>query len=104
MVFNVEQTVLDMLGAVEEVTKNEDSQIKETLGQILKVHKSTLRLIAEARINGDINDHDLNEHVVKEKESFESGLSMIKVKDKAVIQRTIRAALDVFLQAIEKSF
>ena len=100
MAFDLEKTITDMLGAVQGVVADEWPRVQGDMERVLADEREALNDIAQARLNGDIDDEELVEQLADEKEAFTAGLAMVRATSKAAVQKAVDAATSVFFNAV----
>ena len=101
MSFNIENTIKDMTSAISGVISGEWPGIKDCVEKAIDNEKEALSDIAEARLNGDIDDEDMKSHLDDEKIALEAALLACKVKAKVMAQKAANAAIEVLKEAIK---
>lgn len=98
--FNIEQTAKDMLAAVAGVLKGEWPGIQSCVTKALSDEKDALAAIAQARLDGDIDDAEMQSQLEDEKEALTAALLVCQVKTKVAAQQAVNAAINVLTTAI----
>jgi len=101
MSFDIQKTIQDMVGAAEQVLKEEWPKVDAAVEQVLRDESDTLQNIAIERISGNITESDAARQIEDEKTVIESALAMLKVINKVMIQDAVNAALDVFWKSVK---
>ena len=101
MSFDIDKTVADMAKAIGAVLTTEWPKIKDCAENVLKKdEKDALADIAKARLLGEINDEELKSELEDEQTTLEAALLVCEIKAKAMVQKAINSALNVFVEAI----
>jgi len=100
MSFDIDKTVADMAKAIGAVLTTEWPKIKDCAENVLKDEKDALADIAKARLLGEINDEELKSELEDEQTTLEAALLVCEIKAKAMVQKAINSALNVFVEAI----
>jgi hypothetical protein len=101
MGFDSDATWKAMAGAAQTSFGEDWPAAKDAMERVLRDERQALYDIAEARINGDITDEDVESQLADEKLAFEAGLAMVQVRTKKTIENAINAAMNVLKTAIE---
>ncbi|MGD2119530.1 MAG: hypothetical protein PVG66_14305 [Chromatiales bacterium] len=100
MSFDIDKTIGDMLSAASDVISGDWPHVKDCIEQAFKAEKDALKEIAEARIDGLIDDDDMKSQLEDEKVALEAALLACRVRAKIMAQNAINAAINVFKEAI----
>ncbi|MBA4417182.1 MAG: hypothetical protein C0392_04635 [Syntrophus sp. (in: bacteria)] len=101
MDFDINKTLEDMLAAATKVFTGKWPEIEGIVKTIMQNEKETLLMIAEARLNGEIDDDEMKGRLKQEKKVFKAGLLAVEIAGKKMAQDAINAALDVFWKAVK---
>lgn len=101
MGFDINVVVKDMAEAINNAVKHDCGDIQQYATQILFNEKKSLEELGLARVSGEINDEVFNREIEREKKVVEAELLTIKIMTKALAQKAINAALDVFTKAVK---
>jgi hypothetical protein len=101
MSFDIDKTLADMAKAISAVFSGDWPKIKECAEKVLKDEKAALADIAKARLLDEINDEELKSELEDEQATLEAALLVCEIKAKAMVQKAINAALNVFVEALD---
>jgi hypothetical protein len=101
MAFDINETLANMLKGTKGVIKDNWPMVKETANEFLQNRKERLALLAELRLNGDIDNATMKEYLGDEKKIFESELHAIAIITKAMAQKAANTAIDIFEKAVK---
>ncbi len=101
MSFDINKTGAEMVEAMVNVLAGKWPNIKETVQTIMTNEQETLSAIAEARINGDIDDEEMKDKLKQEKEVLKIGLLAVAIGGKKAVQDAVNAALNIFWKAVQ---
>ena len=101
MEFDIDKTFGDMLDAMSGVVTEDWPKIKSCVNKALQDEKDALEAIAKARLDGEIDDEDLNSQLADEREALKAALLVCKVKTKVMAQKAANAAIKVLTDAIK---
>lgn len=101
MAFDIDETINGMMSAVSGVISDEWPGVKDCVKNAFEDEKDALSDIAEARINNEINDDDVESNLEDEKVALEAALLVCQVKGKVMAQNAANAAINVLKEAIE---
>ena len=82
------------------VDKGGTAEIKAEVDRILNTEKESLRELSAARISGEIDDDIFKQEIEREKKVVEAELLTIEIMTKALAQKAINEAMDIFAKAI----
>ncbi len=100
MSFDIDATIKDMGNAAVAVLAGEGPKIRDCLDKALQDEKEALKLIADARIAGEITAADMKSQIADEREALKAALLVCKVKGKVAAQKAANAALKVLQDAV----
>lgn len=100
MAFDFENTLKGMLAAAHGVVKKELPQVKECVEHVLREEEEVLKEIAQARLDGKINDDELKSQLEDEKEVVEVAMLACSVRAKKLAQEAANAAIKVLHDAV----
>jgi len=75
--------------------------IKGAVKEILDAEKESLRELGEARLKNEIDDTVFNRELEREKKVVEAELLTIQIMTKALAQKAVNEALDIFVKAVK---
>ena len=101
MSFDIDQVLKDMAGAITGTVQQGAGDIQSYLKEILDKEKESLKELAEARLRNEITDEELKQELEREKKVVEAQLLTIEIMTKALAQKAVNAAMDVFIKAIK---
>ncbi len=100
MSFDINAVIKDMAEAVNNAVKHDCGDIQEYATQIMFNEKRALEDLGLARVLKQIDDETFDREIEREKQVVEAELLTISIMTKALAQRAINAALDVFTKAV----
>ncbi len=100
MAFDINETLANMLGSIKTSVGENWSEIKSATNEFIQNQKGRLELLADLRIQGQINDDDLKSRLDDEKLLLDSELHNMAIISKKTAQDAANAAIDVLQQAI----
>ncbi len=98
--FNIRETITGMLGAIKGETGDGWKKVKVVAEQFAASNEKRLKMIADLRISGDMDERDFEKTMNDEKEMLEAQMNVISVISKAVVQKAVNAAFAVFWKAV----
>jgi hypothetical protein len=101
MTFDLDQTLSDMLDAISGVVASDWPKVNSCVNKALQDEKDALEAIANARLNGEIDDEEVKSQLADEKEALKAALLVCKIKTKAMAQKAANAAIKVLTDAIK---
>lgn len=101
MAFDINETLADMLQGAKGVVKDNWPQVKDTANKFLQNRKERLSLLAELRLNNDIDNATMQDYLKDEQKIFESELHAIAIIGKAIAQKAANTAIDIFEKAVK---
>ena len=101
MSFDIEAVLKDMVSAVKDSADEHADEIKEYAKTILDNEKTSLKELGKARIDGTITEEVFDREVDREKTVVETELLTIQIMTKAMAQKAVNAAIDVFVKAVK---
>ena len=101
MSFNINEVLKGMSTALIETAAEQSADIRDYADDILKKEKKSLAELAKARLKGTIDDKIFKREIAREKKVVEAELLTLKIMTKATAQKSINAAIDVFVNAIK---
>lgn len=103
MSFDMEQAAKDMLAAIEGELSTEWPKIRDCTEKAVREEQDILKAIAKARIEGAIDDDEMQSQLDDEKETLEAVLLVCKIKARRAAQDAANAAIEVLKKAIRVS-
>ncbi|MBS1781118.1 MAG: hypothetical protein JST70_17460 [Bacteroidetes bacterium] len=101
MAFDVDTVGQDMLVAIKGVLLDRWAASQEAIETFLEGQKKRLKLIADARIEGEIDDEFVEERLSEEKILLQSEMAAIRVISVAAAQQAANAAVGIIQKAIK---
>ena len=101
MGFDVEDVLGRMADAINDEVVGSVGDIKDYAKKIMKNEEDSLRELALARVSGEIDDEILEMEMEREKKVVEAELLTMQIMTKALAQRAVNAAIDVFHTAVK---
>ena len=102
MNFRIDEVLADMVKAMEDSVGEDVSDIAEYARKILENEKESLAELARARIDENIDEEDFGREIEREMKVVEAELLTIKIMTKAAAEQAINAAVNVFLDAVNR--
>ncbi|AZE48351.1 hypothetical protein C4K04_2679 [Pseudomonas chlororaphis] len=100
MKFDVEEVLAEMLDAAAHILSSEWPTLQANVKIAFEEERHALEAIAQARLEGEIDDADLRAHLADEKEVLKVTLLVCKVRGKVTAQKAANAAIKVFSKSI----
>ena len=104
MAFDIGEVLKQMISAAGDVLAKEGPIIKGCVKAAFEQEKDALEEIAQARLEGEIDDDDLKSQIADEEDTLKAALLACKVKGKVAAQKAANAAIKVFTGALETAF
>ena len=101
MNIDINEILADMTSVIKKTVAEDWSEVKTVSIEFLKRRKERLELLADMRINGEINQQRFESRINDEKLILEAELHAITVISKAIAQKTANAAIDVLTKAVK---
>lgn len=101
MDFDFNEVLADMLSAVKGEVGEHWEEVKSVANSFFERRKVRLELLADMRIQGDINQAKFEKRLEHEQLLAEAEFHAIAVITKAIAQRAANAALDVLKKAVK---
>jgi hypothetical protein len=101
MSFDINKVINDMAQAIRDEVKVNIGDIKEYANKILENEKQSLEELGQARVSGEIDDETFEKELEREKKVVEAELLTIKIMTKALAQKAVNAAIDIFAKAVK---
>ena len=101
MSFDIEQVIRDMADEITNTVKEGAGDIKDSAKGILDAEKESLKELGEARRLNEIDDTVFDREIEREKKVVEAELLTIQIMTKALAQKAVNAAMDVFVNAVK---
>jgi hypothetical protein len=100
MAFDIGKVLDEMLAAAAGVLLTEWPKVQTCVNTTFENELNALEAIAKARLEGEIDDSELNSQLTDEIETLEAALLVCKVKEKISAQKAANAAIKVLSDAI----
>lgn len=100
MGFDISKVLNDMAEAVRNAVKEDIGDIKQYANQILENEKCSLEELGLARLSGRIDDKVFEREIEREKKVVEAEFLTIQIMTKALAQKAVNTAMDVFVKAV----
>jgi len=101
MSFDINTIINNMKKAAVDAIKDDVQNIPDYLKQIFENEKEALKVLAEARLTGEISDKEFQNEIKREKKVLEAEILTISIMTKAVAQKAINAAMKVLMDAVK---
>lgn len=98
--FDIKETLSGMIGAIKGETGDGWKKVKAVSEQFAASNEIRLKMIADLRISGEMDDKDFAKAMNDEKDMLEAQMNAISVISKAVVQKAVNAAFGVFWKAV----
>lgn len=101
MSFDIGAVLGDMADAVINVVSDDSGKVDEYAKRIMENEREALEELAQARLSGEISEDEFNEEVEREKKVIEAGLLTLEIMTKAMAQKAVNFAINVFVKAVK---
>jgi thiaminase len=101
MKLDIDEILADMLSAIKGTVAENWKEVQSIANQFLQNKKERLDLLAELRINGDLNQEKFESYLEDEKLVLEAELHAIAIISKAIAQKATNAAISVLEKAVK---
>ncbi len=101
MAFDMGEVFDRVLGAAAGVLSAEWPKVQTCVTAAFEEERAALDAIAKARLNGEIDDADMNSQLEDEKETLQAALLVCQIKGKVAAQKAANAAIKVLSDAIK---
>jgi thiaminase len=101
MKLDIDEILADMLSAIKGTVAENWKEVQSIANQFLQNKKERLELLAELRINGDLNQEKFESYLEDEKLVLEAELHAIAIISKAIAQKATNAAISVLEKAVK---
>jgi hypothetical protein len=102
MKIDIEATLKEMLTVIKDTAANDWQKIRSAATEALERHKFRLELLANQRINNEIDEDFLKNRLEDEKDILMADIDAEIIIAKASLQNAINGAMKVLEKAIEK--
>ncbi len=103
MIFDINEVLAQMLGAIKTTVKDNWSNVKDTANSFLQDRKLRLELLASLRLQKQISQEFFLLRLNDEKKILESELHAVAIITKAIAQKAANAAIDILQGAVTKA-
>jgi len=100
MSFDIGAVLGDMVGAVRNVVSDDSGKISGYAKRIMENEREALEELAQARLSGEISEEEFNDEIEREKKVIEAEFLMLEIMNKAMAQKAVNSAIDVFTKAV----
>lgn len=101
--FELDPTLGEMLNTIKNIVGKHWKDIESTARKFLENRKNRLAKLAEMRISGQLSQEKFESRLQDEAMIFEAEINALQVLAKAITQKAVNAAIDVFIKAVEKA-
>lgn len=101
MSFDIDRVLSDMAGTIAGTVKDGSSDIKGAVLEILNAEREVLKDLADALLRNEIDDAIFKREIEREKKVIEAELLTVKIMTKALLQRAVNAAIEVFVNSVK---
>ncbi len=101
MSFDIGAVLGDMTDAVRNAVSDDSGKVGGYAKRIMENEREALEELAQARFSGKIAEDEFNEEVEREKKVIEAGLLTLEIMTKAMAQKAVNSAIDVFVKAVK---
>ena len=102
MNLNINDLYKEMLNAALNVVGDEAQQMSGPLQQALEAQKASIEALAQAKLNGEINEDEFAAELEREKAILEVELITLEIIAKATVQKAINAAMSCLTSALSR--
>lgn len=102
MSFDINQILTEMAGKIKTVIEDGGEEISDYFVSSFKNNKTEFEKYAMQRIKGEISERKFKYYVEQRMINVENDILAATAYSKAIIQKAVNSALDVFYSAIEK--
>jgi len=99
--FDIEQVLKEMGAAIGDTAQKGSGAIESYAQTILEKERKSLQELAEARVTGEIDEATFNQELERERLVVETELLTGEIMTKALVQKAVNAALEVFNKAVQ---
>lgn len=101
MSFNVNDVLSDMVDALKKTVADEAGKFNGYAEMIMAKEKSALEELVQARFAGEISEQDFHDEVEREKIVVQAELLTLQIMSKAMAQKAVNAAMEIFVKAVK---
>ncbi len=98
--FNFDAVAKDMLAAMKEVLCGNWPKVESAARQFVRGKERRFKLLSGSYLKGEITQQEFALYLEDEKRIFEAEIEALKVVSKALAQKVVNAAIDVFVKAV----
>ncbi len=100
MAFDIDTVIADMRGTLQEAVGAGGREMQAFAERALADHREALAALAEARINGTIDEAVFQAEIERERRVLSTELFTLKILGRAAAERAVNDALTVFARAV----
>jgi hypothetical protein len=101
MSFDIGAVLGDMAGAVKDVVSGDLGKVRGYAKTIMENERASLEELAQARLAGEISEEEFNDEIEREKKVLEAELLTLEIMTKAMTQKAVNSAIDIFVKAVK---
>lgn len=101
MSFDISSAIGEMAGAMQASVAEDAGDIAQFAQRVLMNQKDSLAELAQARLDGDLDEEEFTDELKREMLVTETELLALTVMGKAAIQKAIQAATSVLLSLVK---
>lgn len=101
MSFDIGAVLGDMAGAVRNVVSGDSGKVRGYAKTIMENERGSLEELAQARLAGEISEEEFNDEIEREKKVLEAELLTLEIMTKAMTQKAVNSAIDIFVKAVK---
>lgn len=100
MSFDIDRVLTEMAGTIAGVVKDGTGDINDGVLQILNTEREVLKDLRDALLRNEIDDTIFKREIEREKKVIETELLTVQIMAKALVERAVNAAIDIFVKAV----
>lgn len=100
MSFDIDNALGEMADAMKLSVAGDLGDIRSFALEALNKQRASLEELAQARLDGDLDDEELQEELAREMLVVETELLAVTVMGKAMVQKAINAAIGVLMKIV----
>jgi hypothetical protein len=101
MSFDFGSVAGEMVDAIKKNASDESGKISGYARTIVEKEKVILEELAQARLANDISEQEFKDEMEREKKVLQAELLTFEIMSKAMAQKAVNAAVNVFINAIK---
>jgi hypothetical protein len=101
MAFHLNSVLSEMADAIKKSVADETGKIGGYADMMVSNGKTSLFELAQARLANEISDQDFHDEVEREKMVVRAELLTLEIMSKAMAQKTVDTAMNVFVKAVK---